>query len=124
VSGHVQAVVERQHEQVARQNGDVVPVNVLLQQRRRRGASSVQHLNKTPRCNTKVLYFLSYEISHPAEAADDFLGHQLHVSRGEGHGCVRHHLGLEGAETGGHRPLDETVQHHVDQFRHLRTNSL
>lgn len=44
VGGHVQGVVEGKHEHVARQDGDVVPHEVLLQCGRRRQASFVYDL--------------------------------------------------------------------------------
>lgn len=44
VGRDVQRVVERQHEHVASQDGDVVPHQVLLQRRRRRQAGLVYDL--------------------------------------------------------------------------------
>lgn len=41
VPGDVKAVVERQHEQVPGQDGDVVPVHVLLQKGSWRSARSI-----------------------------------------------------------------------------------
>ena len=48
VADHVEAVVEGEHEEVARQVGDVVPHDVLLQARRRRHACLVDDAAQPP----------------------------------------------------------------------------
>ena len=48
VAHHVEAVVEGQHEQVARQVRDVVPHDVLLERRRRRHARLIDDAAQPP----------------------------------------------------------------------------
>lgn len=71
--GHIQTVVEGQHEQVASQDGYVVPHHVLLQILGGIGAGFVHD---------------------PAHSRDDLLGHQLDVGRGQSHCRVGHDLHL------------------------------
>ena len=56
VVGHVQPVVEGQHQQVARQDGDLGPVHVVLEPGGRRGTRLHHHLRTHERGGTRTIY--------------------------------------------------------------------
>ena len=77
VADDVQGVVEREHEQIAEQYGDVGPHRVLLESGRRRGARLLDEATQTP---------------------DEFARDERALGGGERHGRVGEYLGLHTAQ--------------------------
>jgi hypothetical protein len=96
--GNIERVVERQHQEITKENGDVVPYRLLFQGGRRR--------------ETRLL-------DQTAQSSDDLAREEQRIGTGQGHGRVGEDLGRQRAESAEHRPFDETVEHDVEQVAHL-----
>lgn len=90
VGGNVEAVVEREHQQVTGQDGDVVPHEVLLENGRRAGARLLEH---------------------PAQPGDHLAGDQLGVGSCESDCRVCHYLCLGRVRATGDGPVEIAIQY-------------
>lgn len=95
MANDVEAIVERQHQQVSGQNGNVVPHEVLLEEMRWIGARLV------------------HDATH---AANHLFGDQLYVGRCKRDRCVGHDVHLVRGHIGINRLDDEVVKHHIDEL--------